>query len=74
MEPDLLRKELELRGLVLLGVGIHHANSEVLVVWLHGNAGQWVDGFAMEVIAEVPGVLSVSESVRTPSILLVHVS
>ena len=73
MGPDELRVELETSGLVLLGVGQHRGNPDVLVVYLHGNAGQWVDGNAMNKIAAVPGVLAVSESVQSPSILLVRV-
>jgi hypothetical protein len=45
----------------------------VLVVYLHGNAGQWVDGGAINKVAAVPGVKAVSESVQSPSILLVRV-
>ena len=45
----------------------------MLVVYLHGNAGQWVDGGALGKIAAVPGVMAVSESVQSPSILLVRV-
>lgn len=73
MGPDDLREELEAAGLVLLGVGQHRGNPDVLVVYLHGNAGQWVDGRALGKIAAVPGVKAVSESVQSPSILLVRV-
>jgi hypothetical protein len=73
MGPDELRDELESSGLVLLGVGQHRSNPDVLVVYLHGNAGQWVDGSALNKIAAVPGVLAVTESVQSPSILLVRV-
>jgi len=73
MEANLLQAELHKRGLVVLGVGQHRANPEVLVVYLHGNAGQWVDGLARRLIARVPGVLAVTDSVQTPAILLVRV-
>jgi hypothetical protein len=73
MGPDDLREELEAAGLVLLGVGQHRGNPDVLVVYLHGNAGQWVNGGALGKIAAVPGVMAVSESVQSPSILLVRV-
>ncbi len=73
MGPDDLREKLETAGLVLLGVGQHRGNPDVLVVYLHGNAGQWVDGAALTKVAAVPGVLAVSESVQSPSILLVRV-
>jgi hypothetical protein len=73
VEPAALRKELEARGLVLLGVGQHNANPEVLTVYLHGNEGQWVDGYALWVTENVPSVVAVVESVQTPSILLVRV-
>ncbi len=73
MDPAALRRELELRGLVLLGVSQHHADPEVLTVYLHGNQGQWAEGYAVSVIANVPGVRMVTVSVRTQSILLVRV-
>jgi hypothetical protein len=73
MDPAALRKELQVRGLVILAVGQHHANPEVLTVYLHGNEGQFVDGYAAWVIENVRGVLAVTESVHTPSILLVRV-
>jgi hypothetical protein len=73
MGPDELRDELEAAGLVLLGVGQHRGNPDVLVVYLHGNAGQWVGGNALGKIAALPGVVAVSESVQSPSILLVRV-
>jgi hypothetical protein len=72
MEPQGLRTELESRGLTVLGVGQHRQSPEILVVYLHGNAGQWVDGAARRVIASVPGVATVAESVQSPSILLVR--
>jgi hypothetical protein len=73
MGPDELRAELEALGLVLLGVGQHRRNPDVLVVYLHGNAGQWADGNARARIAAVRDVIAVSESVHSPSILLVRV-
>ena len=73
MGPDELQAELEAVGLVLLGVGQHRRNPDVLVVYLHGNAGQWVDGTATDRIAALPGVLAVTESVHSPSIVLVRV-
>jgi len=73
MGPDDLRIELESAGLVLLGVGQHRGNPDVLVVYLHGNAGQWVDGGALGKVAAVPGVVAVTESVQSPAILLVRV-
>jgi hypothetical protein len=73
MEPGALRKELEVRGLVILAVGQHHANPEVLTVYLHGNAAQWLEGHAQQVVRMVPGVVAVTDSVHSPSILLVRV-
>ncbi len=73
MGPDELRRELEAAGLVLLGVGQHRGNPDVLVVYLHGNAGQWVNGQALGKVAAIPGVSAVAESVKSPSILLVKV-
>jgi hypothetical protein len=72
MDPRRLRTELESRGLTILGVGQHRLNPEVLIVYLHGNDGQWLDGAAQRVIASVPGVQTVTESVQTPSIILVR--
>jgi hypothetical protein len=72
IDPRRLRTELESRGLTVLGVSQHRLNPEVLVVYLHGNAGQWLDGTARRVIASVPGVLTVTESVQSPCILLVR--
>ena len=73
MGPDELQAELEAVGLVLLGVGQHRRNPDVLVVYLHGNAGQWVDGRAVDKVASIPGVVAVTESVHSPAILLVRV-
>ncbi len=72
MDPQEFRVELESRGLTVLGVGQHRTNPEVLVVYLHGNEGQWVDGAARRTVALVPGVLSVVDSVQSPTILLVR--
>lgn len=70
MEAESLRRELASRGLEVLGVGQHQANPEVLVIYLHGNAGQWVGGYARQVIESVPGVIAVAESVSARTILL----
>ena len=72
IDPRGLRTELESRGLTVLGVSQHRLNPEVLVVYLHGNAGQWLGGRARRVIASVPGVETVTESVQSPCILLVR--
>jgi hypothetical protein len=72
MDPQLLRGELESRGLAVLGVGQHRAKPEVLIVYLHGNEGQWVDGAARRTVSTVPGVLTVVDSVQSPTILLVR--
>jgi hypothetical protein len=71
LEPRKLRSELEMRGLQVLSVGRHQGDSDVLVVYLHGNAGQWRDGAAQMLIASVPGVSRVIESAQSSSILLV---
>jgi hypothetical protein len=73
MKPEALRQELETRGLVLLGVTPRGDSPDVLMVYLHGLAGQCADGYARWLIAGVPGVLAVTESVQTPTILLVRV-
>ena len=70
MKADELREELVRRGLEILGVTEHHANAEVLVIYLHGNAGQWTDGAARRLVGQVRGVVAVSESVSSPTILL----
>jgi hypothetical protein len=70
---EMLRRHLEHRGLDLLGVSQHHADPEVLVVYLNGMSGQDHDGAARLVIASVPGVLAVADSVPTPKIILVRV-
>ena len=72
MDPQSLRSELENRGLTVLGVGQHRSNPEVLIVYLHGNEGQWIDGKARRVVASVPGVVTVVDSVQSPTILLVR--
>jgi hypothetical protein len=74
MQPEILRKELETRGIVLLGVSRHRSRTDVLIVYLHGNAGQWQDGSAQHAILSVPGVVQVVDSVQSPSILLVTIS
>jgi len=73
MEPEMLRKELEARGIVLLGTGRHRSRKNMLIVYLHSNAGQWQDGSAQQKILAVPGVISVMDSPQSPSILLVTV-
>jgi hypothetical protein len=73
VEPGALRGELRQRGLVLLGVSQFQAKPDVLLVFLHGNQGARAHGRARMVIARLSGVLSVVESVRSPSILLVRV-
>jgi hypothetical protein len=65
-----LLRELRRRGLEVLAVSQHRSDPQVLIVYLHGNAGQWAGGYALEVIASVPEVLKVEESVTTPTILL----
>lgn len=72
--PAQLRAELEAAGLELLGIGRHRAKPDGLVVYLHGNAGQWAQGAAAARVAAVPGVLAVTESLQSPSILLVRVA
>jgi hypothetical protein len=73
MTTEALTKELRSRGVVTLAVSPHRSLPDVLVVYLHGNAGQWVDGAAARQVARIPGVVAVSESVPTPTILLVRI-
>jgi hypothetical protein len=73
VEPSALRGELQRRGLVLLGVNQIQAKPDVLLVFLHGHQGARAHERARRVIARLPGVLNVAESVQSPSILLVRV-
>jgi hypothetical protein len=68
-----MHEELVFRGLQLLGVNQHQANPEVLVIYLHGNAGQWVDQTALDIVSSVPGVGNAVESVSTPTIILARI-
>jgi hypothetical protein len=73
VDADLLAHELRRRGLVILGVAGNQVLREVLIVFLHGAAGQWVKGEALRIVRTVPGVLVVQESQQSPLILLVRV-
>ena len=73
MEIEALAIELRRRDLAILAVCHHPTAPDVLTVYLHGNAGQWVNGMAMMTAADIPGVLSVVASAQTPSILLLRV-
>ncbi|MBT0771249.1 hypothetical protein KIH74_20080 [Kineosporia sp. J2-2] len=74
LDRSSLDAALQERGLVVLAVGEHRANPEVLTVYLNGPSGQWANGTARDLIASVPGVIAVTESVPTPTILLVRVT
>ncbi len=58
-----LQRVLRERGLQILAVTECVDCPELLIVYLHGNAGQWLHGHAHRVVAQVPGVVTVS---RTP--------
>jgi hypothetical protein len=73
VNAERLRREVERRGLVVLDVGQHRANPCSLVVYLHGNAGQWANGYARRLIGSIPGVFAVADSVQSPTIVLVRV-
>ena len=73
MEPETLARQVRARGLVILAVTRHRSAEDVLVVYLHGNAGQWANDTAAGLVADVPGVVAVAQTVQTPSILLVRV-
>ena len=73
LTPEILAEELRKRGLAILAVDRYRGHDDVLEVYLHGNAGQWVNHEALSTVATVPGVLAVSESVPTSTILLVRV-
>lgn len=70
MRPELLRRELEAAGLVVLDVSPHPHDATVARIYLHGAQGQWVNGYALGIVAEVPGVRSVVASALTPTIIL----
>jgi len=73
MTPGALAAQLRKRGLVILAVNRHRSLPDVVMVYLHGNAGQWAHQEALNTVAEVPGVVAVTESVSTSTILLVQV-
>ena len=73
MQPQELHEELVFRGLQLLGVTQHQANPKVLMIYLHGNAGDWVNKAALDIVSSVPGVRNAIESVSTPTIILAWV-
>lgn len=66
----MLQEELRARDLVILDVATHYQDPTVLIVYLHGLSGQYVNGWAKSVVESVPGVRAVAESVRTPAIIL----
>lgn len=74
LDRESLRDAVRRRGLVVLHVGEHRANPEVLTVYLNGVSGQWAHGVALNLISSIPGVVAVTESVSTPTILLVRVT
>ena len=67
---DVFHRELTARGLDVLHVSQSEKLSEVFRIYLHGNAGQWAAGHARLVIATMPDVIKVIQSVQTPTILL----
>jgi hypothetical protein len=73
LTPEILAEELRKRGLAILAVDRYRGHDDVLEVYLHGNAGQWAHREALAMVAEVPGVLAVTESVPTSTILLVQI-
>jgi hypothetical protein len=74
LDRESLRDAVRRRGLVVLHVGEHRANPEVLTVYLNGVSGQWAQRAALNLIESIPGVVAVAESVSTPTILLVRVA
>jgi hypothetical protein len=71
--PRTLHDELEARGLIVLAVTQDVRDPHMVTVYLHGNAGQYGDGYARDEIAKVPGVVEATPSPTTPTILLVRV-
>ncbi len=65
---------LSVRGLHPLAVAAHRNDPSVLTVYLHGPAGDWVHGEALDVVKSVEGVAAAHEDVRTPTIILVRLS
>ena len=74
MRADLLNRELRERGLVLLDVSEDMIEPDVLVVYLHSQAGQWQDGTASRMIRALPDIVSVTPSEQSPAILRVRIS
>lgn len=70
MNTDELREELEAEGLVILHVGLHRNRPNLAMIFLHGEQGQWADGYALDIVKAVPGITAVAESVTTPTIIL----
>jgi hypothetical protein len=68
-----LHAELRARGLDL-GVNQFRANPEVLAVNLFSPDDQPRNARARQLIAGVPGVLAVAESLTSPAVVLVRVS
>jgi hypothetical protein len=73
VKPAELQRELQKRGLAVLGVVQSRQDPGVLVVYLHGEAGQWASGRARRKILKVPGVLEAADSAPTPTVILVRV-
>ncbi|MBT0772137.1 hypothetical protein KIH74_24550 [Kineosporia sp. J2-2] len=74
MRAELLGRELRSRGLALLDISEDLIEPDVLVVYLHTNAGQWQDGTAGRMIRALPDIVSVTPSEQSPAILRVRVS
>ena len=74
MRAELLGRELRDRGLVLLDISEDVIEPDVLVVYLHSQAGQWQDGTASRMIRALPDILSVTPSEQSPAILRVRVA
>jgi hypothetical protein len=74
LRPEELAGYLRSEGLEILAVTGFQGDLDVLSVYLHGNAGQWLEGEALSVLARMPGVVCAIESVASPRILLARVA
>jgi len=69
ISPAQLKHQLQRLGLEVLGVSMDQREG-FLIVYLHGPAGQWVNGGARHIIESVHGVIAATNSVLTPAIVL----
>ena len=66
-----LHDALVAQGIELLTISHSCVQPNLLLVFLHGNAGQWVEGGALRKIKRIPGVVTAANSRDTQTIVLV---